>query len=120
MSHSDKVLPDEIDAIPANSADQRFERVVEYAPNAMILISAEGRMEMVNAQTEIIFGYARSELLGQAIEMLVPTRIYADRTAKTRMPVPWARGAIFMPCARTAANFPSKSASIQLPAGIVN
>ena len=74
MSHSDKVLPGEIGAMPANSADQRFERVVEYAPNAMILISAEGRMEMVNAQTEIIFGYARSELLGQAIEMLVPTR----------------------------------------------
>ena len=74
MSHSDKVLPGEIGAMPSNSADQRFERVVEYAPNAMILISAEGRMEMVNAQTEIIFGYARSELLGQAIEMLVPSR----------------------------------------------
>jgi PAS domain S-box-containing protein len=63
-----------MDDIQSDSADQRFERVVEYAPNAMILISASGLMEMVNAQTEIIFGYARSELLGQPIEMLVPER----------------------------------------------
>lgn len=74
MSLGDTVLHQMTDAIPAGSADQRFERVVEYAPNAMILISAEGLMEMVNAQTEIIFGYARSELLGQPIEMLVPER----------------------------------------------
>tara|TARA_E500000318_G_scaffold42116_1_gene40306 strand:+ start:948 stop:2006 length:1059 start_codon:yes stop_codon:yes gene_type:complete len=74
MSPGDNLLHHVTDNIPADSADQRFERVVEYAPNAMILISADGLMEMVNAQTEIIFGYARAELLGQPIEMLVPER----------------------------------------------
>ena len=69
-------------AFPTKSPDQRFERVVEYAPNAMILISADGTMEMVNAQTEIIFGYARDELLGQPIEMLVPERF---RTGHPRL-----------------------------------
>lgn len=65
------------DAFPTRSPDQRFERVVEYAPNAMILIGTDGTMEMVNAQTEIIFGYSRSELLGEPIEMLVPERFRA-------------------------------------------
>lgn len=74
MVPHDHMTQSAMDDIPSDSADQRFERVVEYAPNAMILISASGLMEMVNAQTEIIFGYARSELLGQPIEMLVPER----------------------------------------------
>ncbi|WP_417845152.1 sensor histidine kinase [Thalassospira sp.] len=54
--------------------DERFGRVVEYAPNAMILTDANGRIAMVNAETEKVFGYRRAELLGQAIEMLVPER----------------------------------------------
>jgi PAS domain S-box-containing protein len=85
------------DTAPRGSMDQRFERVVEYAPNAMILISAEGLMEMVNAQTEIIFGYARSELLGQPIEMLVPARFRSGhpklRGSYTHNPNPRPMGA---------------------------
>ena len=80
MTH-DQVVQQGSDELSPDSADQRFERVVEYAPNAMILISAGGLMEMVNAQTEIIFGYARSELLGQPIEMLVPERFRARHPA---------------------------------------
>lgn len=56
MSHRDAIPPITTLATPADTADQRFERVVEYAPTAMILISADGQIEMVNAQTEIIFG----------------------------------------------------------------
>ncbi|MBC05931.1 histidine kinase dimerization/phosphoacceptor domain -containing protein [Thalassospira sp.] len=84
-------------AFPTGSPDQRFERVVEYAPNAMILIGTDGTMEMVNAQTEIIFGYARSELLGQPIEMLVPERFRAGhpnlRGSYTNHPNPRPMGA---------------------------
>ncbi|AUG52097.1 sensor histidine kinase [Thalassospira marina] len=54
--------------------DDRFGRVVEYAPNAMILTDPRGIITMVNAETEKVFGYRREELLGQAIEMLVPER----------------------------------------------
>ncbi|MCC9623965.1 PAS domain S-box protein [Thalassospira sp. MA62] len=68
---------------PTDGTDQRFERVVEYAPNAMILISADGIMDMVNTQTEIIFGYTRDELLGQPIEMLIPAR-FRDGHPKLR------------------------------------
>ncbi|WP_231887033.1 sensor histidine kinase [Thalassospira xiamenensis] len=54
--------------------DHRFRRVVEYAPNAMILVDATGLIEMVNAETEKVFGYARDELLGQPVDVLVPDR----------------------------------------------
>jgi two-component sensor histidine kinase len=54
---------------------ERFRRVVEAAPSAMVMINAAGRIEMVNAQAESMFGYARSELLGRPVDMLVPDRI---------------------------------------------
>jgi two-component system, sensor histidine kinase PdtaS len=48
--------------------------VVESAPNAMVMINQIGVIEMVNAQAERVFGFARDEMLGQRIEMLVPER----------------------------------------------
>ena len=55
-------------------SEERFRLVVEAVPNAIIMVNAGGRIEMVNAQAELVFGYARGELLGQPIEMLVPER----------------------------------------------
>ncbi|MDR3514611.1 MAG: PAS domain S-box protein [Azospirillaceae bacterium] len=57
-----------------SKSEARFRTVVERAPNAMIMINARGQMEMINAHTELLFGYPRQELLGQPIEMLVPAR----------------------------------------------
>jgi two-component system sensor kinase FixL len=54
--------------------EERFRRVVDSAPNAMVMVSAAGQIEMVNTQAERVFGYSRTELLGQAVEMLVPER----------------------------------------------
>ena len=51
-----------------------FRQVVESAPNAIVMIGPTGLIEMVNAQTERVFGYTRDELLGKPIEMLVPER----------------------------------------------
>jgi two-component system, LuxR family, sensor kinase FixL len=53
---------------------ERFQRVVEAAPNAMVMIRASGQIEMVNAQAEQVFGHSRTELLGQSVELLVPER----------------------------------------------
>jgi PAS domain S-box-containing protein len=55
-------------------ADERFRLVVEALPSSMIVANSEGHITLVNTQTENLFGYARSELLGQPVEMLVPQR----------------------------------------------
>jgi len=56
-------------------SEERFRLVVEAAPNAMIMVNPEGSITLVNAQTERLFGYARAELIGRRVEMLVPQRI---------------------------------------------
>ncbi len=53
-------------------SEERFRLVVEAAPNAMIMVDAGGRISLVNAQTEKLFGYPREELIGMPVEMLVP------------------------------------------------
>ena len=53
---------------------ERFRQVVESAPNAMVMVNRDGVIEMVNAQVERVFGYARAELLGRPVDMLVPER----------------------------------------------
>jgi nitrogen fixation negative regulator NifL len=57
--------------------EERFRRVVESAPNAIVMVNQEGKIVLVNAQTENLFGYAREELIGQPVEMLVPARLRA-------------------------------------------
>jgi two-component system sensor kinase FixL len=57
-----------------SAAERRFQLVVEAAPNAMVMVNRAGEIVLVNAQAERVFGYARTELLGEPIEMLVPER----------------------------------------------
>ena len=55
-----------------NRADELFRLAVESSPSAMVMVDFEGKIVLVNAQTVKLFGYARQELIGQTIEMLVP------------------------------------------------
>jgi PAS domain S-box-containing protein len=57
-----------------NKAEERFRAVIEAAPDAMVIVNKDGRIVLVNAQTQNLFGYGRQELLGQPVEMLVPQR----------------------------------------------
>jgi PAS domain S-box-containing protein len=52
-----------------------FKDVVEFAPDAFILTDGDGKIVRVNARTEQLFGYRRQELLGQAVELLLPQRL---------------------------------------------
>ncbi|HJL19769.1 MAG TPA: PAS domain S-box protein [Sandaracinaceae bacterium LLY-WYZ-13_1] len=58
-------------------AEERFRLAVEAAPSAMIMVDAEGAIEMVNAETERLFGYPREALVGRPVEDLVPERFRA-------------------------------------------
>lgn len=55
-------------------AEEKFRLVLEAAPNALIVVSREGIITLVNKQTEKLFGYTREELIGQPSEILVPAR----------------------------------------------
>lgn len=52
--------------------EERFRNVVEASPNAFLLFDHDGRIVMVNRQTELLFGFSRQELLGQPVELLIP------------------------------------------------
>jgi diguanylate cyclase (GGDEF)-like protein/PAS domain S-box-containing protein len=49
-----------------------FAALVESAPDAMVIVGSDGRLLLVNRQTELLFGYAREELLDQPVEILLP------------------------------------------------
>jgi PAS domain S-box-containing protein len=60
------------------NADGLFGALVDFAPDAVVIVDEDGRITLVNAQTEAMFGYSRDELLGREVEALLPGR-FADR-----------------------------------------
>ena len=52
-------------------------RLLETAPDAIVVIDAAGRIVFANRQTELMFEYSGSALIVQSIELLVPERLRA-------------------------------------------
>jgi PAS domain S-box-containing protein len=60
--------------IPVTATERLFRAVVESSPNGIVMVDQRGLILLVNRETERLFGYGREELVGQSIELLVPTR----------------------------------------------
>jgi PAS domain S-box-containing protein len=58
-------------------AEERFRLVVEAAPHSKVLIDPQGRIALVNSQTEMLFGFSREELLGKPLSVLLPAGLPA-------------------------------------------
>jgi PAS domain S-box-containing protein len=70
------LLPDPATVNQTLTADT-FRHLVEALPDALVIVDERGRIVLVNAQTEELFGYRRDELLGRLVEVLVPERLRA-------------------------------------------
>ncbi|MGW5639745.1 PAS domain S-box protein, partial [Streptomyces sp. NPDC003832] len=57
--------------------EERFRGLLDAAPDAMVIVDDAGIINLVNVQTETLFGYRRDELLGRPVEILVPDRFRA-------------------------------------------
>src|SRR5262249_3315250 len=58
-------------------AEEKLRSLLEAAPDAMIVMNREGRIILVNAEAENLFGYAREDLIENELGMLLPERCHA-------------------------------------------
>jgi PAS domain S-box-containing protein len=61
-----------VEQVTPPHGEEIYRLVVESAPNAMVMVDQKGRINLVNKQTEALFGYSREELVGQPVEILLP------------------------------------------------
>lgn len=61
-------------------SERRYTDFLEVAPDAIIIIDAEGFIEYANEQAEYLFHYKRQYLIGKQIELLLPDRFRANHS----------------------------------------
>ncbi|HEX7700543.1 MAG TPA: ATP-binding protein, partial [Kofleriaceae bacterium] len=57
-----------------SALSQHYIKLLDSAPDAIVVIGEDGRIQIINVQTEAMFGYRREELIGERLDMLIPER----------------------------------------------
>jgi PAS domain S-box-containing protein len=70
-----------IDITERKQAEEKFRLAVEASPSGIVLVDGEGKIVLVNAHIEELFGYRREELVGKLVDILVPERLRAIHPA---------------------------------------
>jgi PAS domain S-box-containing protein len=65
------------DITERQKVEAKFRSLLEAAPDAIVIVNRDGQIVIMNSQAENLFGYTRTELLGQRVETLVPLRYRA-------------------------------------------
>lgn len=68
----------------AKSIENKLIALVESTPDPFIIVEADGRIQRINRQAEILFGYHRHELIGKSFKVLVPERYRSQHDFYTR------------------------------------
>jgi PAS domain S-box-containing protein len=80
-SETRRIVADARALLQSARADRVFRGFLETAPDAIILADAQGLIVQVNDKVQELFGYSRSELLGQPLDLLIPMRFGAGHRA---------------------------------------
>lgn len=67
-----------LDVTERRRAEEKFRLAVEASPSAIVMVNQQGRIVLVNSETEKAFRYQRNELVGEPVEILLPER-YRDQ-----------------------------------------
>jgi PAS domain S-box-containing protein len=67
-----------------SGAEERYRQLLDAAPDAMVVVGADGQIEFANVQTERLFGYTRAELIGAPFDLLIPERFRSAHEGHVR------------------------------------
>ena len=77
MIHKSDVAKDQL-MTDLQNAEKKARKILESAPDSMVIVNGTGTIVMTNSQTEHLFGFSQSELLNKEVEILLPSKFRAS------------------------------------------
>lgn len=70
----DYLIVHAVDLSELRAAEARFQKIIESSPDVLLIASLDGTIEMINDRVSDVFGYDPGDVIGHAVEMLIPER----------------------------------------------